>query len=105
MILLVFLEVKLKIRIRASQYDRSDANYKCNVSEGSCSMQILFPKGNVAVLTNLGSDQVAQADVKLFFESVCGEVYRLRLLGDYHHSTRIAFVEFVMKLGKVYCDK
>ncbi|KAL8265658.1 hypothetical protein R6Q59_003002 [Mikania micrantha] len=23
-------------------------------------------------------------------------VYRLRLLGDYHHSTRIAFVEFVM---------
>ncbi|KNA03187.1 hypothetical protein SOVF_211590, partial [Spinacia oleracea] len=26
----------------------------------------------------------------------CGEVYRMRLLGDYHHSTRIAFVEFVM---------
>ncbi|XP_048445432.1 polyadenylate-binding protein-interacting protein 11 [Pyrus x bretschneideri] len=40
--------------------------------------------------------KVTQADVKLFFESVCGEVYRLRLLGDYHHSTRIAFVEFVM---------
>ncbi|XP_062103577.1 polyadenylate-binding protein-interacting protein 11-like [Humulus lupulus] len=48
---------------------------------------------------------VAQADVKLFFESVCGEVYLPRLLGDYHNSTRIAFVEFVMKLGKVYCDK
>lgn len=40
--------------------------------------------------------KISQADVKLFFESVCGEVYRLRLLGDYHHSTRIAFVEFVM---------
>ncbi|XP_058009760.1 polyadenylate-binding protein-interacting protein 11 isoform X2 [Hevea brasiliensis] len=40
--------------------------------------------------------KVTQLDVKLFFESVCGEVYRLRLLGDYHHSTRIAFVEFVM---------
>ncbi|XP_022722099.1 polyadenylate-binding protein-interacting protein 11-like isoform X2 [Durio zibethinus] len=40
--------------------------------------------------------KVTQADVKLFFETVCGEVYRLRLLGDYHHSTRIAFVEFVM---------
>ncbi|KAK6936618.1 Ataxin-2, C-terminal [Dillenia turbinata] len=40
--------------------------------------------------------KVTQADVKLFFESVCGEVQRLRLLGDYHHSTRIAFVEFVM---------
>ncbi|XP_052878165.1 polyadenylate-binding protein-interacting protein 11-like isoform X2 [Gossypium arboreum] len=39
---------------------------------------------------------VTQADVKLFFEAVCGEVYRLRLLGDYQHSTRIAFVEFVM---------
>nr|CAD1840702.1 unnamed protein product [Ananas comosus var. bracteatus] len=40
--------------------------------------------------------KVSQADVKLFFESICGEVYRLRLLGDYHHSTRIAFVEFVL---------
>ncbi|GMN44312.1 hypothetical protein TIFTF001_013507 [Ficus carica] len=39
---------------------------------------------------------VTQADVKLFFESLCGEVQRLRLLGDYHHSTRIAFVEFTM---------
>ncbi|KAL4555386.1 hypothetical protein LXL04_038004 [Taraxacum kok-saghyz] len=28
--------------------------------------------------------KVTQADVKLFFESFCGEVYRLRLLGDYH---------------------
>ncbi|KAF9587083.1 hypothetical protein IFM89_039691 [Coptis chinensis] len=40
--------------------------------------------------------KVSQADVKLFFESICGAVYRLRLLGDYHHSTRIAFVEFIM---------
>ncbi|GLT48302.1 hypothetical protein SLA2020_219350 [Shorea laevis] len=40
--------------------------------------------------------KVTQADVKLFFESICGEVQRLRLLGDYHHSTRIAFVEFTM---------
>ncbi|RLN04845.1 uncharacterized protein C2845_PM13G01330 [Panicum miliaceum] len=41
--------------------------------------------------------KVTQADLKLFFESICGEVFRLRLLGDYHHSTRIAFVEFVMR--------
>ncbi|XP_010940847.1 polyadenylate-binding protein-interacting protein 11 isoform X2 [Elaeis guineensis] len=40
--------------------------------------------------------KVSQAEVKLFFETICGEVYRLRLLGDHHHSTRIAFVEFVM---------
>ncbi|CAG7863989.1 unnamed protein product [Brassica rapa] len=40
--------------------------------------------------------KVTQSDVKIFFESFCGEVLRLRLLGDYQHSTRIAFVEFVM---------
>ncbi|KAJ8446422.1 hypothetical protein Cgig2_019315 [Carnegiea gigantea] len=46
-------------------------------------------------VTNIDK-KVTQADVKLFFESFCGEVHRLRLLGDYRHSTRIAFVEFVM---------
>ncbi|KAA8526683.1 hypothetical protein F0562_008114 [Nyssa sinensis] len=40
--------------------------------------------------------KVSQADVKTFFETTCGEVSRLRLLGDHVHSTRIAFVEFVM---------
>ncbi|CAI5521402.1 unnamed protein product [Closterium sp. Naga37s-1] len=40
--------------------------------------------------------KVAHSDVKLFFESLCGEVSRLRLLGDSQHSTRIAFVEFVI---------
>jgi hypothetical protein len=40
--------------------------------------------------------KMLQADIKLFFESLCGEVAQLRLLGDHHHSTRIAFVEFVM---------
>ncbi|XP_058095348.1 polyadenylate-binding protein-interacting protein 9-like isoform X2 [Magnolia sinica] len=40
--------------------------------------------------------KVSQADVKIFFETYCGEVSRLRLLGDHLHSTRIAFVEFVL---------
>ncbi|KAK9088299.1 hypothetical protein Scep_027381 [Stephania cephalantha] len=40
--------------------------------------------------------KVSQAEVKVFFESICGEVSRLRLLGDHMHSTRIAFVEFVI---------
>ncbi|XP_006348375.1 polyadenylate-binding protein-interacting protein 9-like [Solanum tuberosum] len=40
--------------------------------------------------------KLSQADVKNFFETRCGEVSRLRLLGDQVHSTRIAFVEFVM---------
>ncbi|KAH6764137.1 CTC-interacting domain 9 [Perilla frutescens var. frutescens] len=40
--------------------------------------------------------KVTQTDVKTFFETRCGEVSRLRLLGDHMHSTRIAFVEFFM---------
>lgn len=43
--------------------------------------------------TNIDS-KVTQAEVKLFFETICGPVYRLRLLGDFHNATRIAFVEF-----------
>ncbi|KAL8087918.1 hypothetical protein AgCh_037892 [Apium graveolens] len=40
--------------------------------------------------------KVSEDVVKIFFETRCGEVSRLRLLGDQVHSTRIAFVEFVM---------
>ncbi|KAJ1425245.1 RNA-binding domain superfamily [Sesbania bispinosa] len=40
--------------------------------------------------------KISQAEVKKFFEISCGEVTRLRLLGDNVHSTRIAFVEFAM---------
>ncbi|WOL14155.1 polyadenylate-binding protein-interacting protein 11 [Canna indica] len=39
--------------------------------------------------------KITQTDVKAFFEQLCGEVSRLRLLGDSIHATRIAFVEFV----------
>ncbi|AEE78535.1 RNA-binding-like protein [Arabidopsis thaliana] len=39
--------------------------------------------------------RITQIDLKGFFEMLCGEVHRLRL-GDYHHQTRIAFVEFAM---------
>ncbi|KAM0944631.1 putative RNA recognition motif domain, ataxin-2, RNA-binding domain superfamily [Dioscorea sansibarensis] len=38
--------------------------------------------------------KVTQMDVKIFFNKYCGEVSRLRLLGDHVHKTRIAFVEF-----------
>ncbi|KAF8097723.1 hypothetical protein N665_0283s0027 [Sinapis alba] len=37
--------------------------------------------------------RVSQTDLKGFFEMLCGEVDRLRL-GEYHHHSRIAFVEF-----------
>ncbi|THU50708.1 hypothetical protein C4D60_Mb06t23140 [Musa balbisiana] len=39
--------------------------------------------------------QIRQTDLKGFFELFCGEISRLRILGDHLHSTRIAFVEFV----------
>ncbi|CAH2047244.1 unnamed protein product [Thlaspi arvense] len=39
--------------------------------------------------------RITQTDLKGFFEMLCGEVHRLRV-GDYHHQTRIAFVEFAM---------
>ncbi|GAV73251.1 RRM_1 domain-containing protein/PAM2 domain-containing protein/RRM_6 domain-containing protein [Cephalotus follicularis] len=51
-------------------------------------------------VTNIDK-KVTQADVKQFFESICGEVQRLRLLGDYQHSTRIAFVEFSMAASAI----
>eukprot|EP00210_Caulerpa_lentillifera_P000560 g541.t1 len=38
--------------------------------------------------------KVDKHDVRRFFESLCGKVTKLRLLGDYAHSTRIAFIEF-----------
>lgn len=38
--------------------------------------------------------KVTEDDVRGFFQQACGKVSRLRLLGDYVHSTCIAFVEF-----------
>ncbi|KAF8670556.1 hypothetical protein HU200_050582 [Digitaria exilis] len=38
--------------------------------------------------------KVTEEDVKRFFQGTCGKVSRLRLLGDFVHSTCIAFVEF-----------
>ncbi|XP_057466553.1 polyadenylate-binding protein-interacting protein 9-like [Actinidia eriantha] len=40
--------------------------------------------------------EISHAAVKFFFESCCGEVSRLRILGDQVHTTRIAFVEFAL---------
>ncbi|KAK4743448.1 hypothetical protein SAY87_001449 [Trapa incisa] len=40
--------------------------------------------------------KVTQPELKLFFESFCGQVSRLKLLGDSHQPSLIAFVEFEM---------
>ncbi|KAE8665393.1 Polyadenylate-binding protein-interacting protein 12 [Hibiscus syriacus] len=59
-------------------------------------VEVLPSKTAIAPVNPTFLPRVTQDDVRLFFETFCGEVYRLRLLGDYNHSTRIAFVEFVM---------
>ncbi|CAF2015789.1 hypothetical protein Bca4012_079327 [Brassica carinata] len=45
--------------------------------------------------TNIDKE-VTQRELKDFFRTACGEVQHLRLLGDYHHQTRIAFIEFTL---------
>lgn len=48
-------------------------------------------------LGNLANSSYYCQCIGVFMKSsLLMQVYRLRLLGDYHHSTRIAFVEFVM---------
>ncbi|KAH7660957.1 Splicing factor 3b subunit 4 protein [Dioscorea alata] len=37
---------------------------------------------------------VSENEIRRFFESNCGPISRLRLLGDRRHQTRIAFIEF-----------
>ncbi|KAJ0986016.1 hypothetical protein J5N97_004372 [Dioscorea zingiberensis] len=43
--------------------------------------------------------KVSEYELKGFFESQCGKISRMRLLGDRDHPTRIAFVEFVEAAG------
>jgi len=43
--------------------------------------------------------KVDRSDVRAFFEQLCGPVGKLRLLGDYAHTTRIAFIEFIHAEG------
>lgn len=68
----------------------------------SISFAELFCNLKLLSLISFTAQQVTQAEIKLFFEAACGEVYRLRLLGDYHHPTRIGFVEFVM-VSRYFC--
>lgn len=43
--------------------------------------------------------KVDREDVRRFFEQLCGPVAKIRLLGDFQHSTRIAFIEFMTAEG------
>lgn len=50
--------MQLNFTVNALLYDTSEAYYKCTFTDMSCSLKILFPKGNVAVLTSPGPEQV-----------------------------------------------
>ncbi|KAL4297518.1 hypothetical protein GQ457_12G000400 [Hibiscus cannabinus] len=45
--------------------------------------------------------KVTQAGIKAFFESICGQVRRLKLLKDSHHPTHSAFVEFTTAVSAI----
>ncbi|KAL9280497.1 putative RNA recognition motif domain, ataxin-2, RNA-binding domain superfamily [Arabidopsis thaliana] len=49
--------------------------------------------GKTVYCTNIDKE-VTKMELENFFKAVCGEVHHLRLLGDFYHQTRIAFVEF-----------
>ncbi|QDZ18547.1 RNA binding protein [Chloropicon primus] len=49
--------------------------------------------GRTVYIANIDK-KVDRNDVRAFFETLCGRVSKLRLLGDYQHATRIAFIEF-----------
>ncbi|CAN0922731.1 Polyadenylate-binding protein-interacting protein 10 [Linum grandiflorum] len=79
--------------------DEEGARVALNLSGtvlGYYPLRVLPSKTAIAPVNPTFLPRISQADVRLFFESFCGEVHCLRLLGDYHHSTRIAFVEFAM---------
>lgn len=54
----LYLQVQLNLTVKAFLYNTTEAYYKCTFTQGSCSMNILFPKGNAAVLTSPGLEQV-----------------------------------------------
>lgn len=51
-------QVQLNLSIRALLYNTSQAYYKCGFSDEVCNVRVLFPKGNIVVLTSPASQQV-----------------------------------------------
>ncbi|KAF3449548.1 hypothetical protein FNV43_RR10277 [Rhamnella rubrinervis] len=64
------VEVQLNLSIKAFLYNTTEAYYKCTFTQGSCSMKILFPEGNAAVLTSPGLEKGGSVDewnLKLYY--------------------------------------
>ncbi|GKV21988.1 hypothetical protein SLEP1_g31897 [Rubroshorea leprosula] len=51
------VEVELNLRLKAWKYNTTEAYYKCTFTQGRCSLSVLFPKGNIVVLTSPSPNQ------------------------------------------------
>ncbi|XP_062166652.1 E3 ubiquitin-protein ligase APD2 [Alnus glutinosa] len=56
------VEVQLNLEMKAYLYNTTEAYYKCTFTDGLCGLSILFPSGNVAVLTSPSPEQGKTSD-------------------------------------------
>lgn len=56
------INVKLAVKLRALLYNTTGSYYKCPFSSGKCSSSILFPSGNVFLLTSPGPGNTSHDD-------------------------------------------
>ncbi|KAE8099203.1 hypothetical protein FH972_017204 [Carpinus fangiana] len=56
------VEVQLNLELKAYTHNTTEAYYKCTFPDGLCSLSILFPNGNVAVLTSPSTEQGKNSD-------------------------------------------
>ncbi|XP_009111632.1 polyadenylate-binding protein-interacting protein 13 isoform X2 [Brassica rapa] len=61
---------------------------------GSYPIQVRLSKTAIAPVNPSLLPKVTQMELEDFFKAACGEIQHVRLIGDCHHQTCIAFVEF-----------
>lgn len=65
-------QVHLYLNAKSLVYNNTDAYYNCSLSNGSCTLKILFPFGNAALVTSPGPDQVRKfhldSSLNLYFQ-------------------------------------
>lgn len=57
--LFLIVQLQLNLSIKAFLYNTAEAYYSCTFVDGICSLSILFPNGNAAVLTSPGPEDVS----------------------------------------------
>lgn len=65
-------QVHLYLNAKSLVYNNTDAYYNCSLSNDSCTLKILFPFGNAALVTSPGPDQVRKfyldSSLNLYFQ-------------------------------------